>query len=250
MRTLDLTDTVEGSTVVNGFDAQNSDTADLLTLVESADTTGYVTLRAHGLLFGKQEESVNWLLTQLGGLEVITLYFYSSGKPMSAFDLSLNQHDGGTDVTVNLAKLLMLPAISPAEELTQFREMLLKMRAFYKSVETQSALVQVEIASWKNRRPVGGILCRVKDGAPPLKTHEAHTANLAAFIEKHTVLNHWLQQAANLLATKTPFFTLTENMLFGFNVGPHAVYRLSNPPAAVEDDPIVAKLLTPLLVQL
>ena len=207
---------------------KNADTTNLLTLIESADEHGRVCFHVRNSEpVRNKDEAREYLLTVFMHNAPVTLRLDRVKKAITEIDLVLAQVDAThTALSVNLAKLLQLPGIAPAEELAAYREMVLEMRTFYEAHPTESCSIQVCNNRDRNGRVFGSIACRV-----PSKTEEhravpdvAATNALNSRIQGNQALSHWLRQLAMSLQKIGPWSwaIIREENLFGYSAGPYA----------------------------
>lgn len=209
---------------------QEADTSSLLTLVDSASAEGLICLVAEEPITTK-EQAREWLKTMLMDLSVVTLRLDTVKKAITEIDLQLHQTEYGSALVLNLAKLLRLPAVAPAAELAEFREMLLVMKAFFEAHPQQRCSVQFLNERDNHGRVYGSVCCRVPDVAQTATADEDATATLRARIENSSALTHWLRELALSLRKIGPWSwtVLREDALFGDLEGPYATWMSSQP---------------------
>ena len=217
-----------------------ADTWTLLTLVDSADAEGRICLL--GLKdqpIHTKEQAREWLETIFMDTPMVTLRQEKVKKAITEIDLELRQTEHGTALVLNLAKLLRLPAVAPAAELAEFREMLVEMKAFFEAHPQERCNVQLCNNRDNHRRVYGSVCCRVPDGEHKAKADEVATAALSARINNSPVLTHWLRELALSLQKIGPWSwsTITEDALFGFCEGPYSTWLRSQPRPAQKIDP-------------
>ena len=87
-------------------------------------------------------------------------------------------------MSFNLAKLLHLPGIAPAQELAEFRSLLLEMKAFLAAHPTENSLVHFHMGKADKDRAgdaAGTVACRVPSTAKyRFRTDMAATRAIAA----------------------------------------------------------------------
>jgi hypothetical protein len=212
---------------------KNADTSNLLTLIDSADEHGRVSFYVRtNETVRNRAQAREYLLTIFIFNAVVTLRLERVKKAISEIDLVIaSTPSGHTAVVVNLAKLLQLPGVAPAQELAAYRELVLDMRAFYEAHPTERCSIQVCNNRDHHRRVYGTIACRV-----PSKTDENRvepdveaTKVLNARIEGNQALTHWLRQMALGLQTIGPWSwsIISEEHLFGYHAGPFAQHLLN-----------------------
>lgn len=220
-------------------------TRNMLTLVESANELGFITFREATPIRSKTHARER-ILSALYDMNLLTLRLDHVKKTISEIDPSWRVTAHGNELTANLAKLLLLPAQAPAEELAAFREMLLEMQAFFKSHEKERVNIQLCNNRDRNGRVYGTLRCRVPTGEQKMSTDESATAALNARIAGNPVLSHWLRQVALALQKLGPhsWCCIREDELFGRFEGPHFEYLQSQPRSkagtAVPDEPSTA----------
>ena len=134
-------------------------------------------------------------------------------------------------MSFNLAKLLHLPGIAPAQELAEFRSLLLEMKAFLAAHPTENSLVHFHMGKADKDRPgdaAGTVACRVPSTAKyRFRTDMAATRAIAAQIKASEALSFWLAKVLESLR-KVPYshaLTLREDVLFGRDCGPYAQHK-------------------------
>jgi hypothetical protein len=207
---------------------KRADTTNLVTLIDSADEHGRVCFYIpNNDPVRNKDQAREYLLTVFMHNAAVTLRLDKVKKFITEIDMALEPAGvNHTALTVNLAKLLMLPAMAPAEELTAYRAMVLELRAFYEAHPTERCSVQVCNNRDRNGRVYGTIACRVPSTTDEHKAvqDEAATQALCKLIEGNQALVHWLRQMALALQKIGPWSwaILSEENLFGYNKGPHA----------------------------
>lgn len=205
-----------------------ANTANLLTLLESADNKGRVCFYVpNSELVRNKDQAREYLLTVFMFNAAVTLRLERVKKAISDIDLVLvPATETHTAVVINLAKLLQLRGAAPAEELAAYREMVLEMRAFYEAHPTERCSIQVCNNRDHNRRVYGTVACRVpsKTAKNMADQDEAATKSLRARVEGSPALAHWLRQMALTLQTIGPWASalIREEDLFGYCDGPYA----------------------------
>ena len=222
---------------------KHADTTNLVTLIDSAEEHGRVCFRVPNKEpVRTKEQAREYLLTVFMFNAAVTLRLEKVKKFITEVDLE-RKPDGEnhTALSLNLAKLLQLPGIAPADELAAFREMVLELRAFHEAHPTENCNVQVCNNRDRNGRVYGTIACRV-----PSKTEqhmadqdEAATLALNKRIAGNQVLVHWLRQMALALQKIGPWASalIRQDDLFGYSQSPYSRYLMakiiaeSRPPA-------------------
>jgi O6-methylguanine-DNA--protein-cysteine methyltransferase len=212
-------------------------TKNLLTLVESANERGFITLREATPIRCK-EQARERLLSAFMDMNLVTVRLDHVKKAISEIEPSWCVTENGNELTLNLAKLLLLPAAAPPEELAAFREMLLEMQAFFKTHEKERVDIQLCNNRDRNGRVYGTLRCRVPAGERKMAADESATDALNARIVGNTALSHWLRQVALALQKLGPhsWCCIREDELFGCFEGPNFEYRrsLSRPQAETD----------------
>jgi hypothetical protein len=205
-----------------------ADTTNLVTLIDSADENGRVCFYIpNNEPVRNKDQAREYLSIVFMHNAAVTERLDHVKKFITEIDMELAPAGvNHTALSLNLAKLLLLPSIAPAEELAAYREMLLELRAFYEAHPTEKCSVQVCNERDRNGRVFGTIACRV-----PSKTEEhkavqdqAATQSVNARIEGNPALVHWLRQMALALQKRGPWCwaIISEENLFGYSQGPYA----------------------------
>ncbi len=200
----------------------NTDT--LLTLIESADPQGIVHLHPYDKapLRGR-DAAREALLTELCTCRLALLRLELVKKSIEEVDLAWENTPNGPVISVNLAKLFLLPGLEPARELAEFKELLVAMRDFLQANATQRRDIQVCNHRNTHRRVYGTVSCRVPDGEQKMAEDEAATKQLRALVTASPALTHWLRQVALTLSKMGPWSwtCIREEELFGYSEGPY-----------------------------
>lgn len=205
-----------------------ADTTNLVTLINSADENGRICIYIpNNEPVRNKDQAREYLLTVFMFNAAVTLRLEKVKKFITEVDMQLKPAGvNHTALTLNLAKLLQLPGIAPAEELAAFREMVQELRAFHEAHPTENCSVQVCNNRDRNGRVYGTIACRV-----PSKTEEhmavqdeAATQSVNKRIEGNPALGHWLRQMALALQKIGPWASafIRQDDLFGYSQGPYA----------------------------
>lgn len=206
-----------------------SQTNTLLEVISSADADGVIHFHVpKNEPMRNRADALEWLQVAFHEVRLPVLRLEVVKKAITEVDLAWQKTEDGTVITVNLAKLLLLPAVSPAQELAEFREMLESMKAFFEADPTQRRDIQLCNNRDHHRKVYGTATCRIP--APEkdkLQVDEAATAALKARIDASPVLTHWLRQVALTLQKIGPWSwtTIREQELFGYGQGPHFQHR-------------------------
>jgi hypothetical protein len=208
----------------------NTDT--LFTLIASADADGKIVFVApERRTLRSKDHARDYLAAMFMELPTANLRLDAVKKAITEIDLEMTPVESGTMLTLNLAKLLLLPAVTPSVELVEFREMLLEMKTFFEAHETERCSIQICNERDRNRRRYGSIACRVPAGENKMKPDEDATARLKLRIEASPALSHWLRQVALTLGKIGPWSWthIRENELFGYAQGPYRSWRAKQP---------------------
>lgn len=214
-----------------------ADTDTLYTILDSADADGRIHIVSVERIRNRAEARE---LLEITFMEqpLLTLRLETVKKAISELDINLAQQGDRTVVSLNLAKLLQLPAADPAAELAEFKAMLDEMKAFYQARPTQNGQIQLCNERDNHRRVYGSITCRYADRELLSGLHDdiAVTQSLTARIDASPALSHWLRQVGLSLQKIGPWswIFIREESLFGYGEGPQAKNRqesrLKNPP--------------------
>jgi len=209
----------------------------LFTLIDTADDRGRVHFTAREPMRTK-EQARDFLGSMFMDFPLLTVRLDSVKKAITEVDLELSPIEGATVLSVNLAKVLLLPSVSPAAELTEFREMLLAMKAFFEAHETERVDVQIVNNRDRNKRVFGDISCRVPTDEHKMTSDEAATAALNARIEASPALSHWLRQVALSLGRIGPWSwtVIRGDELFGYGESPYFKWREKQPRVPSEPE--------------
>ncbi len=207
-----------------------ADTDTLLTIVESADVAGRIhILCASDERVSNQAQARELLESVFMDHSWVTLRLECVKKAITELDISIDRHRDNPVVSLNLAKLLQLPAVNPSAELAEFRNMLEEMKAFYLARPTQKCGIQICNERDRNRKVYGSITCLIPDqellqGCYP---DQAATQALTARIDASPALSHWLRHTALTLQKIGPWswITLREDTFFGPGQGPYGQHR-------------------------
>lgn len=225
-----------------------ANTRSLITLVESADDKGFITLQTYRDPIRSKEQARNWLLLSMMDTPLLTVRLNHVKKAINEIEPSWRELGASSALTLNLVKLLLLPAEEPAMELASFHEMLLEMKQFFIAHAADRVNIQLCNNRDRNGRVYGTLLCRQSDGEGKAKTDERATESLNARIARHPALSHWLRQVALSLQKRGPhsWCLIREDDLFGVFAGPHYEWLCKQPdtPAQSPDDDSQATMLT------
>jgi hypothetical protein len=217
----------------------NTDT--LLTLIASADADGKIIFIADDREpVRTKDQAREYLAAMFMDLPTANLRLDAIKKAITEIDLELTPVERGTMLTLNLAKLLLLPAVHPSLELVEFREMLFEMKAFFTAHQTERCDIQVCNERDRNRRRYGAVACRVPAGENKMGRDEAATASLKARIDASPALSHWLRQVALTLGKIGPWSwtIIREHELFGYAQGPYRTWLDKQPPEPRTIEPL------------
>jgi len=207
-----------------------ANTWSMLTLIDSADADGRVHIRVpKSEAMRTKDHAREWLLTVFMELHLLTLKIDKVKKAISEVDLVLTPAENGTFLSLNLAKLLLLPAVAPAEELAEFRAMLVEMQVFFAAHPTERCDIQLCNERDRHRKVYGSLSCRIPDGPHHSKPDVAATAALNARIEGSQALTHWLRHVALALGKVGPWASayIRGDNLFGHGDSPYSQHLLT-----------------------
>jgi hypothetical protein len=205
-----------------------ADTTNLVTLIDSADEHGRVCFYIpNNDPVRNKDQAREYLSTVFMRNHAVTVRLDRVKKFITEIDMELAPAGvNHTALTVNLAKLLLLPSIAPAEELAAYRAMLLELRAFYEAHPTEHCSVQMCNNRDRSKRVYGTIACRVphKTEEHMAQQDEEATQSLRKLVEGNQALVYWLRQVALALQKLGPWASafITEENLFGYSNGPYA----------------------------
>lgn len=205
-----------------------ADTTSLVTLIDSADVHGRVCFcLSKSDRVRTKEQAREYLLTVFMHSSALTVRLDRVKKFISEIDLELAPAgENPATLTVNLAKLLLLPSVAPADELAAYRAMLLELRAFHEAHPTERCSIQVCNNRDRNGRVYGTIACRVPSKTEKHKAvqDDAATQSVNKLIEGSPALVHWLRQMALALQKIGPWSwaIIRDEELFGYSQGPYA----------------------------
>lgn len=209
-----------------------ADSTNLLTLIDSADEHGRVCFCVpNNDPLQTKDLAREWLSTMFMHNALLTLRLDRVKKAITEIDLVLAPvGENHTALVINLAKLLQLPGAAPAQELAEFRELVVAIRAYYEAHPTERVDVQLCNNRDRNGRVYGSIGCRGPDGENRAKADHEATAKLEALISASPALKHWLRQIGLSLQKIGPWSwaIVREDDLFGYSMGPHAQHVWKN----------------------
>ncbi|KWU26413.1 hypothetical protein [Burkholderia cenocepacia] len=128
------------------------------------------------------------------------------------------------DISVNFARMLLLPGVRPAAELKEYREMMMSLRPFYQAFEGRSPCVKIMNERDQNRRTYGVVaFLHGKDDSSSL-TREAgiYQKQLDERIASSPALQAWLKAYAldlNRLG-RYSWMVVSEDHLFDYDDHP------------------------------
>jgi len=203
----------------------------LFTFIDTADDRGRIRFTARGETLRTKAQARDFLGSMFMDYPLLTVRLDSVKKAISEIDLELSPIEGATVLSVNLAKILLLPSVAPAVELAEFREMLVSMKAFFEAHETERVDIQIVNNRDRNKRVFGDVSCRVPAGEHKMKSDETATTALKARIEASPVLSHWLRHVGLALGNLGPWsWTLIRGEeLFGYGESPNFKWREKQP---------------------
>ena len=229
-----------------------ADTTNLVTLIDSADEHGRVCFYIpNNEPVRNKDQAREYLSIVFMHTSAVTVRLDRVKKFITEVDMQLAPAGvNHTALTVNLAKLLLLPSIAPAEELAAYRAMLLELRAFYEAHPTERCSVQVCNNRDRNGRVYGTIACRVPSKTDEHKVvpDEAATQSVNKRVEGSPALVHWLRQMALALQKRGPWAwaIISEENLFGYSQGPYAKHIWEKVVAEARAPKPVSEVLVPL----
>jgi hypothetical protein len=211
-----------------------SDSTNLFTLIDTADDQGRIHFTARREPLRTKEQARDFLGSMFMDFPLLTVRLDSVKKAITEIDLEISGSKDATVVSVNLAKVLLLPSASPAAELAEFREMLVAMKAFFEAHETEQVDIQIVNNRDRNKRVFGDVSCRVPTGEHKMTSDEAATAALKARIDASPALSHWLRQVALSLGRLGPWSwtVIRSEELFGYGESPYFKWREKQPRVA------------------
>lgn len=199
----------------------------LLTLVDSADAAGRLHIRLPAdTTIRNQQQARDWLDVAFFELRLPLLRLEVVKKAISEIELTRHTNPDGRWLTLNLAKLLLLPAQAPAAELAEFHAMLVEMKAFFAAHGTERVDIQLCNARDNQGRVYGTLTCRTPESGNRMQADDAATSSLNTRITASPALSHWLRHVALTLQKIGPWsWTLIrEHELFGYCNGPFFQY--------------------------
>lgn len=228
------------------------DNATLFSIIDAADEHGLYRFSAHI----RDEPSVLEKMSREEKIRsLVEMHFYD--LPLLTLRLdNLKKHivhvgACGPDTTVNaagvwnvqleLARLMLLPAVEPKAELQQARKLFDTMLPFFASDPTRQVDVQIVNERDSHGTIQGRLTCRVRDPAArkmiTTSDSEACTAQLRSLVAESPALQHFMKQTALALQKVGPWswVCISEDQLYGHQRGPYSNHRYEQAHARVRE---------------